>query len=164
MALTVAEQRDALESASVDAAIVRLPLDTDGLHVIPLYEERPVVVCAADSALTAADELRLEDLAGEVLIVSADAVLTVEVPGAEPARFAPPATAAEAIALAATGIGVVIVPMSIARLHHRKDAEWRPLVDGPVSAVALAWPREATTPAVEAFVGIVRGRSANSSR
>ena len=55
--LLVAEQRGAFERGEVDAAIVRLPIDRDGLHVIPLYEETTVVVCAADSHLTAADEL-----------------------------------------------------------------------------------------------------------
>jgi DNA-binding transcriptional LysR family regulator len=71
---------------------------------------------------------------------------------------------ADAIATAATGTGIVIVPMSLARLHHRKDADHRPLVDGPVSTVALAWRRENTTPDVETFIGIVRGRTSNSSR
>ena len=28
----------------------------------------------------------------------------------------------------------------------------------------LAWPADATTPDIEAFVGVVRGRTANSSR
>ena len=62
------------------------------------------------------------------------------------------------------GVGIVIVPMSLARLHHRKDVEYRPLRDGPSSTVALAWDADRTTPAVDAFVGIVRGRTANSSR
>ena len=88
----------------------------------------------------------------------------MDVPGAVAASFAPPDDTEQAIAIVAAGVGVVIVPMSLARLHHRKDADHRPLRDGPVSTVALAWPAERTTPAVEAFVGIVRGRTANSSR
>ena len=77
---------------------------------------------------------------------------------------APPADTAEAIATVAAGVGIVIVPMSLARLHQRKDVEYRPLLDGPASTVALAWAADRTTPAVDAFVGIVRGRTANSSR
>ena len=38
-ALDVAEQRDALISGGVDAALVRLPIDRSDLHVIPLYDE-----------------------------------------------------------------------------------------------------------------------------
>ena len=162
--IAVADQRSALLGGELDAALVRLPLDQDGLHVIALYEEVPVVVAAADSHLMAADELDLADLVGEVIVVPQDDVLGLEVPGGVAASFAPPHDSEEAIAVVAAGVGVVIVPMSLARLHRRKDADYRPLRDGPISAVALAWPAGRTTPAVEAFIGIVRGRTANSSR
>ncbi|WP_347977984.1 LysR family substrate-binding domain-containing protein [Microbacterium sp. ProA8] len=162
--LAFADQRRPLVDGEVDAALVRLPIDKDGLHVIPLYEEVPVVVCAKDSHLTAVEELDTADLAGEVLIIPADDVLGIHVPGTEKPRFAPPADTAEAIATVAAGVGIVIVPMSLARLHQRKDVEYRPLLDGPASTVALAWAADRTTPAVDTFVGIVRGRTANSSR
>lgn len=162
--LAVAGQRRALLDGEVDAALVRLPIDKDGLHVIPLYDEVPVVVCAKDSHLTAAEELSLTDLAGEVLVVPQDDVLAIHVAGTVAPRFAPPTDTAEAIATVAAGVGIVVVPMSLARLHHRKDADYRPLVDGPTSTVALAWVADRTTAAVDTFVGIVRGRTANSSR
>lgn len=162
--LAVSDQRRALVEGEVDAALVRLPLDRTDLHVIALYDEVPVVVTGADSHLTAADELELADLTGEVVIVPADDVLGLDVPGATAPTFAPPADTAEAIATAAAGVGIVIVPMSLARRHHRKDADYRPLRDAPTSTVALAWIAARTTPEVEAFVGIVRGRTANSSR
>ena len=163
--LTVAGQRDALLAGDVDAALVRLPIDRDGLHVIPLYEEVPVVVMPKDSHLTAADELEASDLAGEVLVLPRDDVLAMPLPdGAVAAEFDPPDTTAEAIAVVAAGVGVVVVPMSLARLHHRRDLDHRPLRDGPASAVALAWVAERTTPDVEAFVGLVRGRTPRSSR
>jgi DNA-binding transcriptional LysR family regulator len=162
--LDVPTQRDALLTAEVDAAIVRLPIHRDGLHVIALYDEVPVVVCARDSHLTAAEELTVEDLAGEVLIVPADDVLGLRVPGTAAPAFEPPETTADAIATVAAGVGITIVPMSLARLHRRKDADYRPLTGAPGSSVALAWVADRTTPLVDAFVGIVRGRSANSSR
>jgi len=163
-ALPAARQRAAVTEGSVDAAIVRLPVDRDGMHVIALYDEVPVVVCAVDSHLTAADELSAADLAGEVVIVARDAVLDVEIPGAISPVFDPPETTADAIATVATGVGIAVVPMSLARLHQRKDTAYRPLVDGPVSSVALIWPAGAVDPLVETFVGIVRGRTVNSSR
>lgn len=161
----VSDQEAAIDA--LDAALVRLPLRADAvdaLHVIALYDEIPVVVASVESHLLAADELRLADLAGEVLIALTDETLpAIAVPGAVAPRFAA-LTTADAIATAATGAGIVVVPMSLARLHHRKDADYRPLVDGPTSTVALAWSRERTTPDVETFVGIVRGRTAQSSR
>lgn len=164
VALGIGDQRTALAEASVDAALVRLPIERAGLHVIELYREVSVVVCGADSHLTAADELSLQDLAGEILIVPQDPPIQVSVPGSVDPLFDPPETIADAIATVAAGVGIVVVPMSLARLHRRKDIEHRPLTDGPESPVALVWPEGATSPLVEAFVGIVRGRTANSSR
>jgi DNA-binding transcriptional LysR family regulator len=157
-------QRDQLLAGAVDAALVRLPIDKTDLHAISLYDEVPVVVFSSDSSLSVAEELAPEDLAGEVLIVPEDDVLQPAVPGTIAPRFAAPADTKAAVELAATGVGILIVPMSLARLHHRKDVAYRPLSGGPVSSVALAWVAERTTPEVEAFVGIVRGRSVNSSR
>jgi DNA-binding transcriptional LysR family regulator len=159
----VTDQRRALVDAEVDAALVRLPVEREGLHVIPLYDEVPVVVVAAESHLTAADELEAGDLDGEVLIVASDDVLGFTASGTVAPDFAPLATE-DAIATVAAGVGILVVPMSVARMHHRRDLEYRPLRDGPVSTVALAWVAERTTPLVDTFVGIVRGRSANSSR
>ena len=162
--LSAAQQGEALRNGDVDAAIVRLPLDPDGLHVIPLYEEQSVVVCAQDSHLTAAGELTASDLAGEVLITPLDDVLSFPVPDTITPRFDRPATTEDAVAVVAAGVGIVVVPMSLARLHHRKDIDFRPLSDGPVSPVALAWVVDRTDPLIDTFVGIVRGRSARSSR
>ncbi|WP_194421632.1 LysR substrate-binding domain-containing protein [Microbacterium abyssi] len=158
-----ADQRTAVEE--LDAALVRRPMDdVDDLHVIPLYDEVPVVVASAESHLMAADELTADDLAGEVLITPLDDVLgPLDLPTVAPS-FSPLETTADAIATVATGVGIVVVPMSLARLHQRKDVDYRPLLDAPTSSVALAWMRDRTTEDVETFIGIVRGRTANSSR
>ncbi|MFG6444261.1 LysR substrate-binding domain-containing protein [Microbacterium sp. P07] len=162
--LAVAEQHEALAGGSVDAAIVRLPLDDSDLHVVRLYDEVPVAIVSTQSHLTAADELELSDLAGEVIIVPADDVLAAEVPGGLAPSFDPPASTEEAIETVAAGVGVVVAPLSLARLFARKDVAVRPLRDAPVSTVALAWSSATTNPDVDTFFGIVRGRTANSSR
>ncbi|MFS0713059.1 LysR substrate-binding domain-containing protein [Microbacterium sp. 2P01SA-2] len=158
------DQAPALAGGEVAAALVRLPIDRTGLSVIPLYDETTVAVCSVDSSLTVAEELTLADLAGEVVIVPGDDALRIEVPGARAPAFGALTTTEDAVATAATGVGIVLMPMSLARLHHRKDATFRPVVDAPTSTIALAWPAEATTALVETFIGIVRGRTANSSR
>ncbi|MEO2132460.1 MAG: LysR family substrate-binding domain-containing protein [Microbacterium sp.] len=162
--ISPASQRDQLVAGSVDAALVRLPIDKTDLHAIPLYDEVPVVVFSSDSALSVAEELTPEDLAGEVLIVPEDDVLRLTVPGTLEPRFVAPTDTKAAVELAAAGVGILIVPMSLARLHHRKDVTYRTLAGGPTSSIALAWVAQRTTPEVEAFVGIVRGRSTRSSR
>ncbi|MET0296981.1 MAG: LysR substrate-binding domain-containing protein [Microbacterium sp.] len=162
--LAVRDQRAALIDGDVDAAIVRLPIEREGLHVIPLYDEVAVVVTGRESHLTAADELEYDDLVGEIVIVPLDDVLSLDIPGALSPSFAPLGTTEEAVATVASGVGAVVVPMSLARLHQRRDAAHRVLRGAPASTVALAWVADRTTPAVEAFVGIIRGRTANSSR
>lgn len=163
--LAVADQRDALFEGRVDAALVRSPLDRADLNAIALYDEVPVVVVSIDSALTAVDELDAADLEGEVVIVPADDVLgPLRLSGTVAPAFAAPADTAEAIEIAASGVGVVIVPMSLARANQRRDVTSRPLRGGPVSSISLAWLADAPSDDIETFVGIVRGRTPNSSR
>ncbi|MGW0175215.1 LysR substrate-binding domain-containing protein [Rhodococcus sp. NPDC003322] len=161
--VTAAEAPDLLRSGGADAGLVRLPVDRDGLSVIALYEETPVVVVPKDHVITAADEVSAVDLADEILLHPHDDVLEWPTRPGTAAQHRPDTTA-EGVELVAAGVGVLVVPQSLARLHHRKDLTYRTVTDAPVSPVALAWPADRTTELVEEFVGIVRGRSANSSR
>lgn len=158
------EQSAALRDGRADVGLVRLPLEGDGFSAIPLYTETTVVVVARDHLLTAVEEVTPGDLADEVLLVPADDVLGwTDAPG-RAALGPPPGSTADAVELVAAGVGVLVVPQSLARLHHRRDVTYRPVTDAPTSGVALAWPADRTTDLVETFVGIVRGRTARSSR
>ncbi|SEC44980.1 LysR substrate binding domain-containing protein [Streptomyces sp. 2231.1] len=159
----VAEAHELLRSQEADAGLVRLPVDRTFFSAIPLYTETTVVVVPKDHLITAVEEVSLDDLAEEVLLHPLDDVFDWDGPPGEPA-FERPATTADAIELVAANIGLLVVPQSLARLHHRRDLTYRPVVDGPRSSVALSWPEEATTDLVEEFIGIVRGRTVNSTR
>ena len=52
----------------------------------------------------------------------------------------------------------------MAKVFRRKDVVTMRLEDAEPSSVGLAWPREGQHPLVDEFIGIVRGRSAHSSR
>ncbi|MBA2813312.1 LysR family substrate-binding domain-containing protein [Streptomyces sp. KM273126] len=158
-----AEAADALRDEGADAALLRLPVDRTVFSAIPLYTETTVVVVPKDHLATAVDEVSVEDLADDVVFHPLDDVLGWDRPPGRPA-LERPATTADAIELVAAGVGVLAVPQSLARLHHRKDLTYRPLVDAPQSSVALSWPEDATTDLVEDFIGIVRGRTVNSTR
>lgn len=158
-----AEACGALRDGTADAGIVRLPVDRTFFSAIPLYTETTVVVVPKDHVVTAVDEVSLEDLADEVVLHPLDDVLGWERPPGEPA-FERPATTGDAVELVAAGVGLLVVPQSLARLHHRRDLTYRPVVDAPQSSVALSWPEEAYTDLVEEFIGIVRGRTVNSTR
>jgi hypothetical protein len=54
--------------------------------------------------------------------------------------------------------------MSVARLHHRKDVVVVPVSGVPATTVGLTWPVDVTDERYEAFIGVVRGRRATSTR
>ncbi|WP_448058553.1 LysR family substrate-binding domain-containing protein [Cellulomonas hominis] len=159
-----AEQSAALRDGRADAGLVRLPVDRDHLSAIPLYTETSVVVVPRDHLVTAAEEVTAADLADEVLLVPADDVLGWVDPPGEPSALPTPATTAEAVELVASGVGVLVVPQSLARLHHRRDLTYRPVTDAPTSQIALAWVTDDESDLIEELIGIVRGRTVNSSR
>jgi len=139
------EQEQGIRSGDLDMAFVRLPIDREGLHCIPLYEEVAVAVAASDHYLAAADEVVHADIADDEVDWSAI-----------PAK--------DAVAVVANTAGVVVMPMSLARLHHRKDAIYRPVTDLPTTTVGLAWRTDNEDPRAQIFIGIVRGRTERSTR
>jgi hypothetical protein len=163
LALPAAEGGPSLQQGGADAGLVRLPVDRTVLSAIPLYTETTVVVVPKEHRLAEAAELAVGDLAEEIVLHPLDDVLEWEDRPGVPAKERP-ATTADAVQLVAAGIGVLVVPQSLARLHHRKDLTYRPVIDAPQSQVALAWPEDRTTDLVEEFIGIVRGRTVNSTR
>lgn len=128
----------------VDLVFVRLPLtDPDDLHVIPLWEESPVVVAGRDHPVKAFDAVALTDLADEEQH---------------------PGWSDEVLDLVAAGHGVARMPQSVFRAIGRRDLVARPITDAATTRIGLVWRREAGGPLVDEFIGIVRGRTANSSR
>ena len=140
---TQGEALQSLRSGDATVALLRLPFDGHDLSVIPLYWEAPVVVVAKEHPIAAFDSVTLAELADENVMSGEDAA-TIE--------------------LVAATDSVAVMPQSVARLHSRRDVVARPVVDAPETRIALVWLESATTPAIEEFVGIVRGRTANSSR
>lgn len=152
--ISLDEQRDVLFDGRADLCFLRPPLEQSGfrenLHLIPLYVETAMLAAPKDHAAMAFDELLLADLADENLLDDAS------VPGHR---------GAEAILdLVAADVGLYLLPQSEARHFNRKDLRFRPVTDAPEYPVAIAWLAEREEAEVEEFIGIVRGRTANSSR
>lgn len=158
--LTQDEQETEIRNGSVDMALVRLPVDREGLHLIPLYDEVPVVVVARDHVVSAYDEIPLADLADEQFVLPPPQGF---VPRAEQLPFAP-MSEREAVEVVASGTGVVVLPLSVARLLHRKDVVHRPVTGVEPTSVGLAWLAERDDERTQAFIGVVRGRTDRSSR
>jgi DNA-binding transcriptional LysR family regulator len=135
----------------VDMVLARLPLALgDDFSSIALYEERAVVCFGKEHPLAAAgkdDELSLDDLAGEVRH-----------------DLDPALDEAQAIEVVATGSGVAVMPQSLARLHGRSGVTHRFLSDVAPTTIALVWPIGELDDDIDDFIGVVRGRTRNSSR
>jgi hypothetical protein len=140
-------QVEVLRDGSADLSFVRLPVEREGLSVIPLYEEQPVVVAPKGHEISVFEEVALEDLEQEAFLDMA------ALGGAE-----------AALQVVAAGAGLVILPMSVARHFNVKDTVARRLTGAPGTGIALAWPTDSTDEVLEEFIGIVRGRTAQSSR
>jgi DNA-binding transcriptional LysR family regulator len=153
-------QEAGLRSGDLDMCLVRLPIDRDGLHCIPLYDEVPVAVVGVEHVASVMEELTLADLADEQLVLPHDSGWTPSGPQLE----WPPMSVKDAAEVVASGTGVLLVPMSVARLHQRKDTTYRPVVDLPPTKIGLAWRVDDESPRVQTFIGIVRGRTERSSR
>jgi DNA-binding transcriptional LysR family regulator len=161
--VSATEAAEEVRSGAVDVAVCRLPVDPSGLAVIPLYAETTVAVVPTDHILTAADAITASDLDGEPTLIPLDDVVGwTGAPGVLVDHR--PETTAQAIELVAAGVGVLVVPQSLARFHHRKDLTYRPIADAPTCAVALAVADGPQPALVEEFIGIVRGRKPGSSR
>ncbi|MES2169994.1 MAG: LysR substrate-binding domain-containing protein [Actinomycetota bacterium] len=70
----------------------------------------------------------------------------------------------DSVTVADVGDEADILPQSIARAFARKDNVTKPVSDAEPTRIALAWIADRTTEQIEEFVGVVRGRTANSSR
>ena len=140
--VTEAEQRAAAVD-ELDLCFVRLPIDRAQLHLIPLYEEVAVVVARRDHPLAVFEGVTRAELGDEMIIDSASP---------------------DAVDLVAGGAGVMIVPQSIARAESRRDLIYRPLTDADPTQIGLAWRVDDDSPLIEDFIGVVRGRTPNSSR
>ncbi|WP_052207163.1 LysR family substrate-binding domain-containing protein [Sinomonas humi] len=138
------QQVAVLHEGRADVAFVRLPIDREGLHLIPLYEELPVVVAPKGHEIQAFEEVAFAEIEDEL--------------------FEYDGGASERLDLVEGGAGLAILPMSVVRHLNRPELRYRPVTGVPGYEVGVAWLRENESEAIQEFIGIVRGRSASSSR
>lgn len=141
-----AEQLAVLRDGRADIGFVRLPVDKEkeGLHVIPLYEELAVVVAPKGHEIQAFEEIPLAEVEDELF----------EYDGGP----------SERLDLVEGGAGLAIMPMSVVRHFNRKELRYRPVTGVDPYGVGVAWRKDNESVAIQEFIGVVRGRGANSSR
>jgi DNA-binding transcriptional LysR family regulator len=140
------DARAALLDHRVDAAVVRLPLPSTGLHVTVLYDEPRVLLLPSDHRLAGKESVTLDDIADEPLPRASDtewdAFWRVDPrPDGRPAPDGPFITAIEdKIELVASGQAVAIIPAGPAAggTGLRPDLTTVPLADVEPGHVAVA--------------------------
>ena len=83
-------QLEALRAGEVDLCFVRDMHDRDGLHLIPLWEEQPVVVVPRDHVVTAVEEVTSADLVDDGVLRDPDTPSTWEGSGLFDASWSAP--------------------------------------------------------------------------
>src|SRR5699024_9025139 len=120
----------------------------DELHLVRIYEERPVVVVSQDHLLAAWSEddgeVGAEDVADEMFWDPQD---HASEPVADPLDTPEQVAAGErmAIQLAATGSGYTVLPASVARMFGQKYVVVLPASLHPGWHTGLAWRRAAAS-------------------
>lgn len=124
-----------------------------GLLRIPLYTETMAVLADKDHELGAFDSLTVAELGSERWLDPVDAVT------------AGPDEVSAVVDLVAAGVGLLVLPLPYARALSRRDVVVRPLEGVPATRMGIAWaPAREGDGLIDAFVGIVRGRTAGTSR
>jgi DNA-binding transcriptional LysR family regulator len=169
------EQRDTtrlvagLRSGEIDVAFVRPPLsDGEGLEVEPLVEE-PMVIALPESHPRAADRsMPLAALAEEIFILFPRAVAPdlhdAIVASCQRAGFSCKLSQAApqistTVLMVAAGLGVSIVPQSIAQIRLAGVAYIRIEGEAPRASISLAYRRDDRSTTVRNFVASARRHS-----
>ncbi len=139
------EVDDAL-AGEADMVFAREPV-SDVHDAIPLWTETAVVAMPKDSPLAEHTEVDLATT--DAHVVDAGPV---------------PADVDATLNLVEANVGVAVLPQSLFRAASRKDLVARTLAGAPGTRILLAWRREDASETTEEFIGVVRGRTANSSR
>jgi DNA-binding transcriptional LysR family regulator len=147
------EQAQAVRDGRADVALLLSPFDDHGLDAEPLLSEPLVTALAAGDPLAGQPCLRLADLASRPLFGAS-------VPQQDGDRPPVPTAASGAagleqiLRLVELGEVVFCLPASVSRRYPRPEIAYLPVIDLPPATLAVAWPREARSPAIAAFVRV----------
>lgn len=148
-----------IQKGVADVALVRLGevgVDKEKMHQVDLYDEQLGVAAPKDHPIKVMDSVRYGELEGEKEMYVTPANGEVDV-----------AAVREALGVVAANVGVAIAPRPLLRAINARGVVHRDLFDvtsAGATRVALVWMRERDDDVVQDFVGICRGRKAESSR
>lgn len=140
------DQERSVRDGAVDVAFVHLPVDPEGLDLLPVREEARMVVLPRTHPLAGRGSVTLADIAGEPMVVHRGASRAWEDahdrnPRPDGSRVVPGPTVSnieEKVALVATGRAISFVPHSVAAAFASDEVVYLPVTDAPPFEICLA--------------------------
>ncbi|MEU6667542.1 LysR family transcriptional regulator [Streptomyces sp. NPDC046727] len=150
----------AVRRGAVDAAVVLLPMDEPDLVLGPVFSrQRQTVAVSRAHPFAGRDRVDAAEIGTVPLIGAASPApaywRAAHAPGTVPGPTA--TTLQEALTLAATGRGALLLCHPTATRHPRADVTYVPVEGLPDSALGLVWHREAETGTVREFARVLAG-------
>ncbi|MGO9781594.1 MAG: LysR family transcriptional regulator [Streptosporangiaceae bacterium] len=157
---SVTDQVDFLVDGRVDVCFVRLPLDDDTFHVVPLFPEPRVAAVPSSHPLAGSPRIEIKQVSELPLLQDPGDVPEWHGAVAEPQPAAVPdrrrrPTVEESLERVALGTGVFVLPAGIADFYQRADISYVPLQDVAARMVALAYTKHRTMPELGQFAELV---------
>lgn len=155
---------DGLQEGAIDAGVTFDPGAVRGLEKMVIHREQLCVVLNQDHHLAAKALIKVEDLAGEALIVTPSRTAPAlrqavdncfAHAGLEPVVRMETQLQQTIVSLVAEGLGMALVPQSLRRLGVG-GVVYRYLADAPWVEQVLAWRSDALNPALAPLLEVAR--------
>ncbi len=147
-----------LFSGDADLSLVRLPdprveQSLEDLHIVRLYEEARGVALPVDHTMTLLETLGPDELEGEKVMATYQGPSAIQ-------------EIRDGLQVVAANVGIVFAPRPLLKVLCGKKVEHRGYSGQahPDTSIALVWYKERDGEDIQDFVGIAKGRRANSSR
>jgi DNA-binding transcriptional LysR family regulator len=149
-----------VRDGTTDVAIVRMPIELDGLRHRPLFTEPVVLAVSREHPLAGRNAVDITEVREEPMVqigTEDDALLEFWTAGAlrnqRSAQTGPRVrTHSETLEAVARGRGVTVMPAAAVRYVPRPDIRYIPIKNAPRSEVALVWRSDFEDLSVAAFV------------
>ncbi len=154
------DTRDAgLRRGAVDVAVIRGDFADPGIRTEVMFTEPRVAAVPAAHPLAAREEVRLSDVAAEVVILTPSVGTTSAAlwpADARPSRTRTVGNLDEWLTAIAAGDGVGVTTAATAFSYPVPGVAYRSVADAPDVAVRVAWPEVAPHPAAADLVELIR--------
>ncbi len=143
------EQSEALVDGRIDVGYLRRPFDDRGVHSVAVGEEGAVVLAPGSHRLASRESVTVSDLLGETVLDG---------------ERRHTGTVEEKLELVAAGLGVAVLPVSVASSYTARDVACVRVIDAPVHELCVSLLSTRRQPHVRLFFQTAVERLTLSSR